>query len=108
MQRPDMPIELKTDITDSDIDYYVMIENRLKELAEGHTDITGAAATLEQPAKGRETPYIFEASIVVYVRPNDVSATEKANDPQQALKSALDATERQIREQRNRLKESHQ
>lgn len=108
MQRPNMPIELKTDITDSDADYYVMIENRLRELAEGHTDITGAAATLEQPAEGRETPYIFEASIVVYVRPNDVSATEKASDPEQALKSALDAAERQIREQRNRLKESHQ
>lgn len=105
MDQPDMPIELKTDITDEDLDFYVMIEDRLRDLAEGHTDITGAAATIEQPAQGRETNHIFEASIVVYVRPNNVSATEKDSNPELALKGALDAVERQIRDQRKKLRD---
>lgn len=101
----DLPIELKTDITDADLDYYVMIEDRLQDLAKGHQDIVGAAATIEQPSGGNETPYIFTASIVVYARPNYVNATEKHEDPTQALKGALDAVERQIRQTRKRLRE---
>ncbi len=80
MDQPDMPIELKT-------------------------GITGAAATIQQPAKGRETNHIFEASIVVYMRPNNVSATEKGSNPQQALKGALDAVGHQIRDQRKKLRD---
>lgn len=100
-----IPIEFHTDITETDIDYYIMVENRIKELAEGHSDITGAAATLKQPAEGRQTPHIFEATVVTYIRPNNLSATEKDNNPELALKGALDAIERQVRQQRNRLKE---
>lgn len=99
---PDFPIEFKSDVADMDMDYYDMIEDRLSLLARGHKDITGAAATLEQPAQGRETSYIFEASIVVYTRPNNVAASEKHEDPTVAMKGALDAVERQLREQRNR------
>lgn len=107
MASPEFPIEFKTDFTDADLDYYVMLEDRLAELAEGHTDIVGAAATLEQPAQGRETPYVFEASVVVYMRPNYISATEKNSNPELALKGALDAVERQVRSQRERLRDDH-
>lgn len=98
-------IEFKTDIVNDDFDYYVMIEDRIDELTSGHSDITGAAATLNQPAAGRETPYIFEANVVVYTRPNNVHATSKDDNPQKALKGALDAVERQVRKQRDRLKD---
>jgi len=81
-----------------------MIEDRLSELRKGHTDITGAAATLEQPAQGRETPYIFEANVVVYMRPKNINATEKHEQPEIALKGALDAMERQVRQQREKLR----
>jgi ribosome-associated translation inhibitor RaiA len=101
----DIPIEFKSDIADKNREYYILIEDRLWQLAEGHSDITGAAATLEQPAAGRETDYIHEASIVVYTRPNNVSAVEKNEDAEQALRGALDAIARQIREQRGKLRE---
>lgn len=99
----DFPIEFKSDVAESDYNLYVMIEERLKKLAKGHSDITGAAATLEQPSTGHNTPHIFEASIVVYTRPNYISGTEKSNDPRLAVKGALDAVERQVREQRDKL-----
>jgi|GEM_PF-1037079 len=102
---PDLPIEFKSDIPNGDLDYYVMIEDRLRDLAKGHKDIVGAAATLEKPAQGRETSYIYEATVVVYARPTNLSATEKRDSPEQALKGALDAIERQVRQQRDKLKE---
>lgn len=105
MKAVDLPIEFNSDVTDRDREFYILIEDRLRDLAEGHSDITGAAATLEQPAAGRETPYIFEASIVVYTRPNNASAVEKNEDAEQALRGALDAVSRQIREQRDKLRE---
>ncbi|NJL95996.1 MAG: hypothetical protein HC915_20830 [Anaerolineae bacterium] len=106
-QQPELPIEFTMDIpdSDSDMDYYVMLEDRVSDLARGHTDITGAAATLSQPAAGRETAYIFAASVVVYMRPNNINATEKHDNPAQALKGALDAIERQVRQQRGKLRE---
>lgn len=104
MTQMDLPIEFKTDYTDTDLDLYVLIEDRLNELAKGHQDITGAAATIEQPAEGRETSYVYAASIVVYTRPNPISATEKHEDPRMALKGALDAVERQVRKKREKLR----
>lgn len=102
MEYTDFPIEFRNDIDNSDIDYYVEIEDRLRELARGHQDITGAAASLET-VSGHDTPH-FEASVVVYMRPDNISATEKADDPLKALQGTLDAIERQVRERRDKLR----
>jgi ribosome-associated translation inhibitor RaiA len=103
MEHADFPIEFRNDVVeDSDIDFYIEIEDRLRALAKGHQDITSAAVSLE-PVAERETPF-FEASVVVYVRPNDIAAVEKADDPLKALHGALDAVERQVREQREKLR----
>jgi hypothetical protein len=42
---------------------------------------------------------------VVYVRPDNVAAVEKGGKAEEALKGALDAVERQVREYRNKLSE---
>jgi len=105
MNQQQFPIEFKNDVNDDDLGQYIMIEERLRKLTKGHTDITGAAVTLEEPASGRNTPYVIEASIVVYSRPNYISATEKHSDPTQALKGALKAVERQVRQQREKLRD---
>lgn len=103
MAQMDLPIEFKTDHTDADLNLYVQIEDRLNELAKGHSDITGAAATIEKPAEGRSTSYAYTASIVVYTRPKNIAATEQHEDPKMALKGALDAVERQVRKKREKL-----
>ena len=47
---------------------------------------------------GETTPHNFSASIVVYMRPDNVAATEKAETAKSALKGALNVAERQVRD----------
>jgi ribosome-associated translation inhibitor RaiA len=79
-------------------------DERLKSLAANHTDMTGAAINLRRPASG-ETSFLHEVTVVIYGRPHHIAATEKDASPEQALKGALDAAERQIRERRKKLKQ---
>ncbi len=78
-------------------------DSKLRSIAKGHTDLTGAAVSLKQPAH-KQGPPVFEATVVAYVRPSNIAATEKADSPAMALKGALDGVERQIRKKRERLK----
>jgi ribosome-associated translation inhibitor RaiA len=73
-------------------------------LAEGHDDLIGAAVSIEEPARGENT-YLYEATVVAYTRPNNIAGTEKAEQPIQALRGALDAVERQVREKREKLRQ---
>ncbi|MDF1514165.1 MAG: HPF/RaiA family ribosome-associated protein [Anaerolineae bacterium] len=77
----------------------------IEELCKGHDDITDAAVALEE-LSGDETPHVYQARVILYVRPNDVIAVIKEPDPMMALKAALDAVERQVREQREKLSET--
>lgn len=81
------------------------VEDRLRQLAEGHTDITGVDVAVEVIGQG-EVPFLFQARIVAAVRPTSVAATEKADRPEAALTGALEALERQIRDQRKKLRET--
>lgn len=78
-------------------------DRRLRALAKGHTDIVGAAVSVKEPAL-KEGPPLYEVTVVTYVRPSNIAATEKADSPMMALKGALNAVERQVREKRKRLK----
>lgn len=75
---------------------------RLRELADDHDDLTGAAINIRQPAHAN-TPYLYEATVVVYARPKNIASTEKDADPVIALKEALNAVERQVRKKREKL-----
>ena len=87
-----------------------VVEERLRELAErrisklmrNHKDITGTSVALEKPAH-RHTDFVYTARVIVYMRPDNVVAREKADSPEGALKGALDAIERQVRERREKL-----
>jgi ribosome-associated translation inhibitor RaiA len=81
-------------------------ETRLRKLSKGHTDITGAAVSLESLDKGAETNYIVRARVVAYVRPENIVGVEKGDNPLSALKNALSAVERQVREKRDKLRET--
>lgn len=77
-------------------------DSRLRKLTKGHDDLVGAAVNIREPAKG-ESGYLYEATAVVYGRPEHVAATEKNEDIALALKGALDGVERQVRERREKL-----
>lgn len=78
--------------------------DRLQQLADGHDDLIGAAINVRRPAKS-ETDYLFRPSVVVYARPEHVAGDAEAGDAFVALREALDAVERQIRERREKLRE---
>jgi ribosome-associated translation inhibitor RaiA len=78
--------------------------DRLLALTEGHSDIIGASVTMEE-LTGETTPHRYQARVVVYIRPDNLAAVEKDTTPELALKGALSAVERQVREFRTKLRE---
>ncbi len=80
-------------------------ETRLLKLANGHTDVTGASVIVDNEVKGAQTPFLYRARVVAYTRPAYIDGTEEADTPLAALKGALDAVERQVREKREKLRE---
>ena len=80
-------------------------ETRLQKLSRGHKDLTGASIILEHIDKDAQTPYIYRVRIVAYTRPEYIAGIEEADTPLAALKGALNAVERQVREKREKLRE---
>jgi ribosome-associated translation inhibitor RaiA len=104
MNELDFTIEFNSPLDETlEAPLFAEADGRLHKLAEGHTDLIGAAVTLRVPAEKTTTP-IYEATVVAYCRPENVAATEKQADPMAALKGALRAVERQVRERRKKLK----
>lgn len=97
------PIEFYNEAND-DTSFYADIEDRLRYLAKGHTDITGASVQMTQLAENRATPYAFETTLVVYARPTQIVATERSDTLVGSAKGAMDAVERQVREKREKLR----
>jgi ribosome-associated translation inhibitor RaiA len=65
--------------------------------------MVGASVNVRQIAKGEDAR--FELKVITYSRPDRVVASEKSNNIRTAMKGALNALERQIREKRDKLKE---
>lgn len=78
--------------------------DRLQKLQRGHHDVIGAAVSLEQPVHAA-TDFLYEARVVAYARPENVAASTKLADPMGALKDAIQAVERQLRDRRAKLRD---
>jgi ribosome-associated translation inhibitor RaiA len=103
MDKANFPIEFKNEIDDvkkSESEFYTLAVDRLSQLAESHNDISGGVVNFKQPAKGHQTAYTYEVTIVVYMGSDHIVATEKGEQFQATLNGALDAVERQVRERR--------
>ncbi len=105
MNELNFPVEFNNEVDDvkkSENEFYSIAVERLSKLSEGHADISGAVVNFKQPAQQRETPYIYEITIVVYMGSDHIAATEKNEQFRAALDGSLDAVERQVRERRER------
>jgi ribosome-associated translation inhibitor RaiA len=101
MDTLNFPIEFNNELDDvkkSENEFYTLAVDRLSKLAEGHNDISGGVVNFKQPSQGRQTTYIYEVTIVVYMASDHIAATEKGEQFQATLDGALDAVERQVRE----------
>jgi len=90
-----------TDLPDSE--FYGQAYDQITEIAKGHDDVVGASISLKE-LSGDETPHAYQARVVLYVRPNNVSATNVMPSPVDSLQNALDAAIKQVRENREKLK----
>jgi ribosome-associated translation inhibitor RaiA len=77
---------------------------QLLKLAGDHKDIIGASVALEELSSS-VSPHRYQARVIAFVRPENIAATEKAENVEAALNGALDAVVRQVREKRARLRD---
>jgi ribosome-associated translation inhibitor RaiA len=80
-------------------------DTRIRKLAKGNTDIVGSDIIVEPIDNNMQRKYLYRARVLVYMRPDDQVAVEESDTPLGALKGALDAVERQVREKREKLRE---
>ena len=103
MDQANFPIEFNNEVDDvkkSENEFYALASDRLSKLSEGHNDVSGAVINLKRPAQGRESEYIYEVTIVLYMGSDHIAATEKSGQLRATLDGALDAVERQVQERR--------
>jgi ribosome-associated translation inhibitor RaiA len=101
MDAVNFPIESNNELDDvkkSENEFYMLAVDRLSKLAEGHHDISDGVVNFKQPAKGRQTEYTHEVTIVVYMGSEHIAATEKGETLLATLDGALSAVEYQVRE----------
>ncbi len=105
---PDLPefpfdFEFINETDQPDAEFYQLAYDEITTVAEGHNDITGAHVSLEE-LSAEETPHAYQARVVLYVRPSNITATEKMPSALSAMQEALDEAMRQVREKREKLK----
>lgn len=104
MENPNFDFEFYSELPNLSDDLRLKVQNRLKKLAGGKRDMTGASVAIEPIAHG-ETPHFYQARIVAYIKPENIVAVEKGENVEVALKGALDAVERQVRSRREKFGE---
>lgn len=101
MPNDPFPVEFDAEASELTDELKNQVERDLHQLSDNRRDITGASVAADEPAKG-ETGYLYEARIVVYQRPENVFAREQQDTLEGALKGAVQAIERQVRQNRNK------
>jgi len=79
------------------------VEKRIQKLTHRHKDVTGASLAVETLSGANQHPD-YRVRLVLYHRPDNVAAVRKDDSVANALHDVLDAVERQVREQRERLR----
>ena len=91
----------ETDLPDPE--YYDLAFNQITDVAEGHTDITGASMSLKE-LTAEHTPHAYQAIVTLYVRPYNISAKKVMDSAMDAVQDALEAAIEQVRQKREELR----
>ena len=102
MGSSDFYIDYNIEVPDVGDEFNRETERRLRELASDHSDVIGAAVSLEKTAD-KQTHEVYRVRIVVYKRPQDIAVTKFDPNPMVALRDTLDTLEEQVRESREKL-----
>jgi len=102
MGSSDFYIDYNIEVSDVGDEFKRETEQRLRELASSHSDMIGAAVSLEKIAD-TQTYDVYRVRIVVHKRPQDIAVTKQDSDPMVTLRDALDVLEEQVRASREKL-----
>lgn len=95
-----VPIEFHLDHLQIADDTETKVRTFIEGLEEGRNDITGAFVSVKQ-LSGKPTVNEYEARIVLYHKPNNITGTERSGAIPEALLGALNSTRRQLRKARS-------
>lgn len=101
MSRLDFHVDFNIEVPDLPEFMEIEASERIRALTKDRQDLVGASVAVEEIA-GKEEAFLYEARIVVYLKPENIAVVEKETSPEAALKQALSVLERQVREERNR------
>lgn len=104
MGMTDFEFEFQTDLPYLSQKRRDKAEQRLRELGDGHKDVIGAAVTVRKVEGQQDVSRQHQARVVVYMKPDNKAATEKHADAEQALKNAVDAAIRQVRDHWDKMR----
>lgn len=80
------------------------IQSRLDGMEEGHNDITGAYVSVKQMS-GKPSVNLYEATVVLYHKPENLTGSAKSRDIPEAITGALVGVERQLRKARSAIRD---
>ena len=101
---PDFPIQYYAESARLSQRQRTGIESRLRKLASRHRDISGASVAVEL-VSGDTRRAEYRARLVLYCKPVNIAATHKSHSVVEAATEALEAVARQVRSQRERMRE---
>jgi hypothetical protein len=100
----DFHIEYFLEVPEIDEAHKIETNDRLNTLANDHNDLIGASVTVEEIA-GVDNPFIYQARIVAYIKPENITVVVKRETPETALVEALSTLEQRVRDARNKRHE---
>lgn len=100
----DFEFEYHSEVTNLPDDLRPQIEERLRELSEGHKDVVGAAVSVTKMEGKQDVDHQHRARVVIYMKPENRVAVEKHESAEQALRKAVDAVVRQVRDHWDKMR----
>ncbi|MDX2162492.1 MAG: HPF/RaiA family ribosome-associated protein [bacterium] len=74
----------------------------LRKAARGVDDISHALVNIKKPAQKRDTAYLYEITVRLWMDGEDVVATETGEILDGTLRNVMDVIDRQVKKQRDR------
>lgn len=102
MGSSDFYIDYNIEVAEAGDEFKRETELRLRELTSTHSDMVGAAVSIEKVAD-TQTYDVYRVRIVVYKRPKEIAVAKQGADPMVTLREVLDTIEEQVRESRDKL-----
>ncbi len=102
MEHSNFYVDFNIEVPNTDEAFALEAERELQALTAQHSDLIGAAVSLESIVEG-ETQYLYQVRIVVYIRPQNMAVVKKNASPMEALRDALNAIKEMVRSSRENM-----